>query len=199
MEIAVNDTTLSIKGDLSDSMSEQEFFDFCQQNDLWRIERDEKKQIIIMPPTNASTGIKNTNLVTELTIWNRRESLGVCFDSSTGFTLPDGSVRSPHASWLAIEKWNQLSNKEKNQFAHICPDFVIELKSNSDNLKSLTAKMGKWIKNGCSLAWLINPEDKTVSIYRKDGTIDKVTGFDKTISGEDLLPGFELDLSILKD
>jgi Uma2 family endonuclease len=199
MQIAVNDTTLPIKGDLSDSMSEQEFFDFCQQNDLWRIERDENKQIIIMPPTNANTGNQNLELSFQLELWNRKNKTGISFDSSTGFTLPDGSVRSPDASWLAIEKWNQLSNKEKNQFAHICPDFVIELKSNSDNLKSLTSKMGKWIKNGCSLALLINPEDKTVSIYRKDGTIDKVTGFDKTISGEDVLPGFELDLSILKD
>ena len=199
MEIAVNDITLPIKGDISDSMSEKEFFDFCQQNDLWRIERDENKQIIIMPPTNASTGIKNTNLLTELVIWNRRKKTGVCFDSSTGFTLPDGSVRSPDASWLTMEKWNQLSDNEKNQFAHICPDFVIELKSKSDNLKSLTSKMGKWIKNGCSLAWLINPEDNTVLIFRKNGTNDKVTGFNSTLSGEDVLPGFKLDLSILID
>jgi len=197
MEISVNDITLPIKGDLSDSMSEKEFFDFCQQNDLWRIERDENKQIIIMPPTNASTGIKNTNLVTELVIWNRRENLGVCFDSSTGFTLPDGSVRSPDASWLSIEKWNHLSDNEKNQFAHICPDFVIELKSKSDNLKSLTNKMRKWIENGCSLAWLINPEDKTVFIFRKNGTVDKIEGFNKILSGENILPGFELKLSLL--
>ena len=197
MEISVNGITLPIKGDLSDSMSEKEFFDFCQQNDLWRIERDENKQIIIMPPTNASTGIKNTNLVTELVIWNRRENLGVCFDSSTGFTLPDGSVRSPDASWLSIEKWNHLSDNEKNQFAHICPDFVIELKSKSDNLKSLTNKMRKWIENGCSLAWLINPEDKTVFIFRKNGTVDKIEGFNKILSGENILPGFELKLSLL--
>ncbi|HEY5463560.1 MAG TPA: Uma2 family endonuclease [Hanamia sp.] len=199
MEISVNDITLPIIGDLSDSMSEKEFFDFCQQNDLWRIERDENKQIIIMPPTNANTGIKNTNLLTELVIWNRRKKSGVCFDSSTGFTLPDGSVRSPDASWLTIKKWNQLSDNERNQFAHICPDFVIELKSKSDNLKSLTSKMGKWIKNGCSLAWLINPEDKTVIIFRKNGTSDKVTGFNNILSGENVLPGFKLNLSILND
>lgn len=199
MEISVNDTTLPIIGDLSDSMSEKEFFDFCQQNDVWRIERDENKQIIIMPPTTASTGIKNTNLITELVNWNRKKNYGVCFDSSTGFTLPDGSVRSPDASWLTMEKWKQLSNDEKDQFTHICPDFVIELKSKSDNLKSLTAKMHKWIKNGCALAWLINPEDQTVLIFRKDGTIDKVESFNKRLSGENVLPGFELDLSILND
>jgi len=199
MEIAVNDITLPIKGDLSDSMSEKEFFDFCQQNDLWRIERDENKQIIIMPPTNANTGKQNISLSFELELWNRKAKTGICFDSSTGFTLPDGSVRSPDASWLTIKKWNQLSDNEKNQFAHICPDFVIELKSKFDNLKSLTSKMGKWIKNGCSLAWLINPEDKTVIIFRKNGTSDKVTDFNNILSGEDVLPGFKLNLSILND
>ena len=199
MEISVKDNSLPIIGDLSDSLSEKEFFDFCQQNDIWRIERDENKQIIIMPPTTASTGIKNTNLITELVTWNRKKYYGVCFDSSTGFTLPDGSVRSPDASWLTMEKWKQLSNDEKDQFTHICPDFVIELKSKSDNLKSLTAKMHKWIKNGCALAWLINPEDQTVLISRKDGTIDKVETFNKRLSGENVLPGFELDLSILND
>ena len=199
MEIAYNDKLLPLKGVLSDSMSEKEFYDFCQQNDLWRIERDENKQIIIMPPTNANTGIKNTDLLLELGNWNRRKNSGVCFDSSTGFTLPDGSVRSPDASWLALEKWNQLPDNEKNQFAHICPDFVIELKSKSDNLKLLTAKMYKWIENGCSLAWLINPENKTVFIFRGNGTIDKIEGFQNTLSGEEVLPGFQLDLSVLND
>jgi Uma2 family endonuclease len=199
MEIAVNDTTLPIIGNLSDSMSEKEFFDLCQQNDLWRIERDENKQIIIMPPTNANTGKQNISLSFELELWNRKVKTGVCFDSSTKFTLPDGSVRSPDASWLTIKKWNQLSDNEKNQFAHICPDFVIELKSNSDNLKSLTAKMHKWIKNGCSLGWLINPENKTVFIFRGNGTIDKIEGFQNSLSGEEILPGFKFNLSILND
>jgi Uma2 family endonuclease len=98
---------------------------------------------------------------------------------------------------MRIEKWNKLSRPEKQKFPHICPDFVIELKSPSDNLKYLKNKMYKWIENGCALAWLINPDDKTIFIYRKDGTIDKVTSFDRTLSGEDVLPGFELDLSIL--
>ncbi len=199
MEILINDATLPIIGDLSDSMSEKEFFDFCQQNDLWRIERDENKQITIMPPTNANTGKRNSKLSFLLELWNSEKRAGICFDSSTGFTLPGGSVRSPDASWLAIEKWNLLSDNEKNQFPHICPDFVIELKSNSDNLKSLTNKMHKWIKNGCALAWLINPENKTVLIFRKNGTIEKVEGFQNMLSGEDVLPGFELNLSILND
>ena len=197
MEISVNDITLPIKGDLSDSMSEKEFFDFCQQNDLWRIERDENKQIIIMPPTTANTGKQNIKLSFELELWNRQKRMGICFDSSTGFTLPDGSVRSPDASWLAIEKLNQLSESEKDEFAPVCPDFVIELKSKSDNINSLTAKMHKWVENGCALAWLINPENKTAAIFRKNGINDQVTGFNNTLSGEDVLPGFELKLSLL--
>jgi Uma2 family endonuclease len=197
MEIAYNEKIFPLKGILSDSMSDKEFYDFCQQNELFHIERDENKQIIIMPPTNANTGIRNADLLGELVLWNKKQKLGVCFDSSTGFTLPDGSVRSPDVSWMAIERWSQLSETEKNEFPPVCPDFVIELKSKSDNLKILTNKMNKWIENGCSLAWLINPENKTVFIYRKDGTVDKVTGFDNIVSGEDVLPGFELDLSIL--
>ena len=199
MEIVYNEKIFPLKGILSDSMSDKEFYDFCQENELFHIERDENKQIIIMPSTNARTGVRNTNLLIELGNWNRRKNLGVCFDSSTGFTLPDGSVRSPDASWLSIEKWNQLSDIEKNEFPPICPDFVIELKSKSDNLKILTNKMSKWIENGCSLAWLINPENKTVFIYRKDGTVDKVSGFNNTLSGEDVLKDFELNLSIIND
>lgn len=199
MEIAFNDTLLPLSGVLSDSMSEKEFYDFCQQNELLHLERDENQQIIIMPPTTANTGIKNADILGELIIWNRRKKLGVCFDSSTGFTLPDKSVRSPDVSWISIEKWNMVSEEERNQFAHICPDFVIELKSKSDNLNFLSRKMNKWIENGCSLAWLINPEDKTAIIYRKNGSIDKVDSFDHSLSGEDVLPGFKLNLSILDD
>ncbi|MDQ6762069.1 MAG: Uma2 family endonuclease [Bacteroidota bacterium] len=197
MKIALEDITLSVKGTVSDSMSDQEFFDFCQDNDALRIERDENKQIIIMAPTNMDTGRQNSDLATDLAIWNRKEKKGVCFDSSTGFTLPDGSVRSPDVSWMANEKANNVPKEEKKKFARICPDFVIELKSPSDNLKYLTTKMHKWIKNGCALAWLINPENKTAFIFRKDGTSDEIKGFHNKLSGEDVLPGFELDLSIL--
>ena len=111
--------------------------------------------------------------------------------------MPDGSVRSPEASWVAKEKWNQLSDLQKNEFAPICPDFVIELKNKSDNLKYLTTKMHKWIENGCSLAWLIKPENKTAFIYRKNGTVDKVNSFGNILTGEEVLPDFELNLTLL--
>lgn len=198
MEISLNKATLVVKGNLSDDMSDKEFYDFCQQNELFKIERDENKQIIIMPPTNTNTGRVNVNLLFELESWNRMKGGGVCFDSSTGFTLPDGSVRSPDASWISQKKWNQLNEKEKDEFAPICPDFVIELKSKTDNLQTLTTKMDKWIKNGCRLAWLINTENKTVQIFKENGTEEMIQGFDKILSGENVLPGFEFDLNVLE-
>lgn len=197
MEIALENMTIPIKGDISDSMSDKEFLNFCLRNELLRVERDENREIIIMAPTTSSTGITNASLISELIVWNKKKNLGVCFDSAAGFTLPDRSVRSPDASWVAVEKWNQLTDLQKDSFAPICPDFVIELKSKSDNLKLLIAKMHKWIKNGCALAWLINPENKTALIFRKDGAVDEVHGFKNILSGEDVLPGFELDLSLL--
>lgn len=197
MEISLEKITFSIKGKISDTMSDKEFFDFCQENELLRLERDENKQIIIMAPTNTSSGQQNADLLGELVIWNKKKKFGVCFDSSTGFTLPDGSVRSPDISWIIKEKWNQITDKQKKQFAPICPDFVIELKSPSDNIKYLTDKMHKWIKNGCALAWLINPENRTVFIFRQNGTVDKVKDFSYILSGEDVLYGFELNLSLL--
>ncbi len=199
MEISLNNASLIVKGNLSDDMSDKEFYDFCQQNELFKIERDENKQIIIMPPTNTNTGKTNGMLFLELGLWNRKMNRGVCFDSSTGFTLPDGSVRSPDASWLSSAKWHQLSTKEKNEFSRICPDFVIELKRKTDNLKNLIKKMSKWIENGCKLAWLINPEDKTVHIFRENGTENMIQGFDHILSGENVLPGFELNLKFLEE
>lgn len=197
MKIPLEDITLSVKGPVSDSMSDSEFYDFCNENDALRIERDEHNQIIIMAPTNMFTGRQNADLSGEVTIWNRKEKKGVCFDSSTGFTLQDGSVRSPDVSWMSNEKWKNISKEERQKFARVCPDFVIELKSPSDNEQYLINKMHKWIENGCSLAWLINPNKKTVSIFRKNGTVDKIKGFNNILSGEDVLTGFKLDLSVL--
>ena len=197
MEISLNNASFIVKGNLSDDMSDKEFYDFCQQNELFKIERDENKQILIMPPTNTNTGRTSGKLFFELELWNRKMNLGVCFDSFTGFTLPDGSVRSPDASWLSAAKWNKLSTKEKNEFSRICPDFIIELKSKTDNLQTLTKKMTKWIENGGRLAWLINPENKTVQIFRENGTEEMIQGFDQILSGENVLPGFELNLKIL--
>lgn len=197
MQTVFPDIILPLYGLNYDELSDEEFFLLCAKNETARIERDSNRQIYIMAPTGSLTGNTNLKIATLIENWNQIKKSGVAFDSSTGFTLPDDSVFSPDVSWMRNEKWNNIPKKDKEKFAHVCPDFVVELKSPSDNLKYLTNKMLKWIENGCELAWLINPENETVFTYRKDGTIDKITGFDKTLSGEDILPGFELKLSLL--
>lgn len=181
-----------------EGMSREEFYKFCQANDHLRIERDENNQIFIMPPVFGETGRKHVKITFEIELWNRKTELGQTFDSSTGFELADGSMRSPDAAWLKKEKWEKLSDKEKNSFLPLAPDFVVEVFSSSDSLFESKAKMNKWIQNGTGLGWLIIPKDQLTFIYRADGTVDKVEGFDKKLSGENVLPGFEFDLSILK-
>ncbi len=198
MKFLVENITLELNGNFSDEMSEEEFFNFCEQNRDLRIERDANKQIFIMAPVNSLGGSQNANVSADLTIWNRKFKLGICFDSSTGFTLPDGSVFSPDASWMPIEKWNGLAKTEQLKFAAVCPDFIIELKSTSDNIKDLKIKMQKWIENGTRLAWLINADAQQTIIYKADGSVEIADGFDRKLSGENILVDFEFDLSILK-
>ena len=192
----VEDGVFFIKG--LEQLTGEEFFHFCQQNRDLRIERTREGEIIIMSPTGAKTGWRNSEINFQLQAWNRKRKTGVVFDSSTGFDLPEGGERSPDASWVPRAEWEALSDAEQQRFAPLCPAFVIELKSPSDVIKTLRQKMHIWIENGCQLAWLINPEDETVGIYRADGSQDTVQGFDHPVSGEDVLPGFVLDLSVLR-
>lgn len=180
------------------NMSDDEFFNFCVQNKKTRIERDEDHQIYIMPPVGNDSSAKNATITLELGLWNKNHKKGIVFDSSAGFFLPDKSMRSPDASWISNERWTRVSTGEKKKFAYISPDFIIELLSPSDRLSQLKKKMEKWIANGVSLAWLIVPQLQQAFIYRKDGSIETITGFDKTLSGEEVLPGFELNLEDLK-
>ncbi len=198
MKLHIDNYIADVKGSLHDDMSDEEFFNFCQQNRDLRLERDHTKQIYIMAPTGFYTGKFNSDIITELNLWNRKFKTGKVFDSSTGFTLPDGAVFSPDAAWVSNEKVSLLSEEDKNKFAPVCPDFIVELKSPSDSLKRLKNKMLKWIENGAGLAWLIDPENKQVFIYRADNSIAIVKGFHNKLSGENILPRFELDLQILQ-
>ena len=131
--------------------------------------------------------------------WPLSSTQGFVFDSSTAFRLPNTSVRSPDASWISNEKWEHLTDSEQTKFPPICPDFVIELLSTNDDLKTIQKKMRtEWIGNGCKLAWLIDPFEEMVFIYRLGGDVEILNGFDKQLSGENVLPGFEFDLSKLK-
>ena len=181
-----------------ENMGDEEFFRFCEQNKHIPIERDENHQILFIPPIASEFSIKNIDLTTDLNIWNRKLKTGLAFESSAGFFLPDTSMRSPDAAWISNERWNALTEDQRKGFAYLVPDFVVELASPSDSITQLKLKMEKYRNIGVKLGWLIDPKTETVFIYRIDGTVSKVEGFDHTLSGEDVLPGFEFGLAVLR-
>jgi Uma2 family endonuclease len=189
--------TLSFKS--KGGLSQDEFMELCQDNPELKFERTSNGQIIIMPNTGGRTGDLNSEINMQLRIWNKSVHLGKVFDSSTSFRLPNGAVRSLDAAWVAKARWESLSEREQRQFPPLCPDFVIELRSESDLLKELHQKItDDWIGNGCRLAWLIDADAETVYVYRPDAEMQIVQGFQQRLSAADVLPGFELDLSQLQ-
>ncbi|MBO0359051.1 Uma2 family endonuclease [Hymenobacter sp. BT186] len=181
-------------------MSDDEFFEFCQQHPELRIERSAQHEILIMSPTGSRSGKRNFRLNFQLgKWWEQNRELGEAFDSNTGFTLPDTSVLSPDASWVSAPKWNALTTEQQDKFAPVCPEFVVELKSASDSTKTLQAKMLDWLRNGAQLAWLIVPETETAYLYRPGQPEPEVVqGFENELSGEAVLPGFRLRLAELR-
>lgn len=179
-------------------MTEEQFYQFCQSNKPLHFEKNSNGQIVIMPPTGSETGLRNANITGQLWAWNEKSNLGIVFDSNAGFTLPNKAVRAADASWISKERWQQVPAADKERFAHICPDFIIELMSKNDDLEELKKKMEEWMENGCRLAWLIDVKNEKVYIYRKDGSQHMISSFDEIVSGEEVLPGFELDLKKLK-
>lgn len=174
-------------------MSDQEFFDFCQANSELRIERTSDGDLVIMAPTGGNTGRRNFILIGQFNIWVDQDGTGIGFDSSTGFILPNGAERAPDLSWVRNERWEALSEEERNVFPPLCPDFVTELRSPSDRLPNLQDKMQEYIDNGTQLGWLIDPIAKSVSIYQPNKNIVHLDE-PETISGDPTLPGFVLDL-----
>ncbi|BBD69387.1 hypothetical protein NIES4072_32810 [Nostoc commune NIES-4072] len=182
-------STLKLKIDLTD----EQFFQMCQKNRDYRFERTASGEILIMSPTGSDTGKRNVKITTQLDIWNSETNLGEVFDSSTGFTLPNGAERSPDASWVKIERWNALTPEQQEKFAPICPDFVVELRSRTDSLKELQEKMQEYIENGAQLGWLIDRKNKRVEIYRPGKDVE-ILDNPASLSGENVLPGFVLHL-----
>lgn len=150
--------------------------------------------LTIMPPTGGNSGKRNADLTFQLQAWNRQSGLGVAFDSSTLFILPNGAKRSPDASWVKLERWNALTPEQQDKFPPICLDFVVELRSPTDTFTELQAKMLEYQDNQARLGWLIDPLTQKVEIYRQNQDV-QVLQFSKTLSGEDVLPGFVLDLN----
>ena len=172
----------------------EQFAVLAASNRELRLERTSLGELIVNPPTGWETGKRNSSISGELYIWWRNAGEpGEIFESSTGFTLPSGAIRSPDASWVSPERWNALTDEQKGTFANICPDFVVELRSSSDTLISLQEKIQEYINNGARLGWLINPQNRTVEVYRV-GLEVEVLSNPTELSGEEVLPGFVLNL-----
>lgn len=187
---------LVLKDSITGSMTDEEFFKFCLENPGLRIERNSNLEIIIMSPVSSLSGLHSSEIFIQLANWSKKDGRGLVFDSSTGFTLPDRSVLSPDASWMLLDKWNSLTSDDKDKFAPVCPDFIIEVRSKSDDIESLKEKMNVWVKNGAALGWLVDPREKAVFIFRPGKHEEKVQGF-HSLKGEDPVRGFELDLTVL--
>ena len=176
----------------------EQFAQLASTEQLARMELTKDGELIVMSPTGGEAGRKNFNLYLDLGNWNRQTKLGEAFDSSTVFILPNGARRSPDVSWIRLERWNALTLKEKQGFPPIAPDFAIELVSPSDvknqRYQDLQAKMQEYLDNGVKLGWLIEPSTRTVEIYRVGRQVEILTN-PQTLLGENVLPGFVLDLS----
>jgi Uma2 family endonuclease len=172
-------------------MTHDQFEQVCADNRKLRLELTSTGELIIMPPASPLTGMRNANLTSQLEAWARKDATGVCFASCAGFTLPNNAIRSPDASWVRLEKWDSLSQEQKERFSPFCPDFVVELRSRTDRLPVLFRKMEEYIANGVSLGWLIDPSTRRVYIYRPNEEV-VVLENPESVSGEPLLPGFSL-------
>ena len=194
MNLAFTESQLPIRIRFEQPLSDDALARFSSENDPLRIERDANGELIIMTPVHSDGGLIETRVLFELTLWARADGRGLTFSSNAGFTLPDGSMRAPDASWISLQRWNALTRAQQQSYAPICPEFVIEVRSNSDRLINLEAKMEMWIANGAQLAWLIDPERKAVSIYRP-GDSPELLHDPTSVQGTGPVAGFELVLS----
>ena len=183
---------------LATKVSDEEFAELCRLNPELQIERTSEGELVIVAPTGGKTGIRNAKLTMAFGLWAERDGTGQNFDSSTLFSLPNGARRSPDLSWIRNERWEALSPQQQEQFPPLCPDFVVELRSKTDSLKSLTEKMQEYITNGAELGWLIDPSERKVHVYRP-GLAADILDDPETVSGESPLRGFVLDVRSLWD
>ncbi len=176
------------------NLTDEAFAQLCRSNPDLRLERTAQGELIAMSPAGSETGYRNADLVGQLWQWNRQVQLGIVFDSSAGFTLPNGAIRSPDAAWVERSRWDALTPEQRRKFAPLCPDFVLELKSPTDDLATLQAKLQEYIDNGAQLGWLIDPETQQVYSYRPDHP-PQTLDHPNTLTGDPLLPNFTIDLT----
>ena len=177
-------------------LTDEQFYQLCRANPDVKFERNANGTLLIMSPTGGETGNRNLEIGADFAIWNRQTKLGVCFDSSTCFKLPNGAQRSPDIAWIKQDRWQALTPAQREQFPPITPDFVLELLSPSDSLPTTQTKMQEYIDNGVNLGWLINRKNRTVEIYRPNQSVQLLTN-PTQLSDPDILPGFTLNLSSL--
>ena len=178
------------------SITPEQFERLCAEYTDLRLELTSTGELIVMPPTGFKTGRRNSNLTYQLEAWARTDGIGLCVDSSTGFALPNGAIRSPDAAWVKREKCDSLTEQQMERFVPLCPDFVVELRSRSDSLTQVRAKMVEYLENGASLGWLIDPFKRQVYIYQPDREL-VILENPETVSGDPLLPGFTLNVTEL--
>lgn len=175
-------------------MTDDELLRFCAANDPLRIERDKNGELIVMGPAGGGSGSRNAQIIRQLGNWADEMNSGMAFDSNAGFTLRDGSMRSPDAAWIPWSRWNALTAEQQEKFLPLCPEFVIELRSASDRLAELQEKMRSWIANGCQLGWLVDPQRKVVEVYRPGREPEVLEGA-SAVYGEGPVGGFVLELA----
>jgi Uma2 family endonuclease len=180
------------------NLTDEQFYRLCLVNGDRPLERNARGDLIVMPPVGGVSGKREADFIADLVFWNRRTGLGKVFSSSTIFRLPNGGDRSPDAAWVRGERWQSLSREQQEKFPPLCPDFVIELRSRTDTLSDLQAKMQEYLASGLRLGWLVNPQQQQVEIYRPDQDVIQVS-LPTTLSGESVLPGFSLTLGEFND
>ncbi|MBI4784655.1 MAG: Uma2 family endonuclease [Oscillatoriophycideae cyanobacterium NC_groundwater_1537_Pr4_S-0.65um_50_18] len=174
-------------------LSDEQFYRLCRQNEALRFEMTAEGQLVVMTPVGGESGRRESRLIARVDRWNEISDLGEVFSSSTIFRLPNGSKRSPDVAWVRRDRWIALLPEEREKFPPIAPDFALELRSNTDDLKTLQSKMTEYLANGVHLGWLINPQDQQVEIYRSGQPVQPID-LPTQLSGEAVLPGFVLDI-----
>ncbi|HAG79980.1 MAG TPA: hypothetical protein DCL61_02155 [Cyanobacteria bacterium UBA12227] len=181
------------------TLTDEQFEQICRTNRDLKFERTAQGELVVMSLTGGDTGRRNIKLSARLENWSSESNLGVAFDSSTGFRLPNGAIRSPDAAWVRLERWQALTSEQRKKFVPLCPDFLVELRSPSDELEDIQAKMQEYLANGLLLGWLIDPYREIVEIYRPNQSVE-ILNHATTLSGESVLPEFVLNLTgILTD
>jgi Uma2 family endonuclease len=191
MNLAIEGVALPARLRFERPMTDDELFKFCGKNELLRVERDSNGELILQSLSGLVEASANAEITTDLRVWAREDSRGKSFGSNVGFTLPDGSMRSPSGAWMSLQQWNALTPWEQKRFGHVVPEFVIELRSRTDRLAELQKKMSIWISNGVELAWLIDPKRKVVEVYRAGEPVE-VHQNPSSVQGSGPVRGFEL-------